>query len=106
MITADKGRCAVLNGQMEQQLHLSQAVNISGQEGDIFNLSCWVNGFGIPDKQFSVDPQQSFIRMVQLNGINYSVIRILRDGSLSATPSAQMIRMKGQRKATKRFIFI
>lgn len=55
MITADKGRCAVLNGQMEQQLHLSQAVNISGQEGDIFNLSCWVNGFGIPDKQFSVD---------------------------------------------------
>ena len=24
-------------------------------EGDIFNLSCWVNGFGIPDKQFSVD---------------------------------------------------
>lgn len=55
MITAGKGRCAVLNGQMEQQLHLSQAVNISGQEGDIFNLSCWVNGFGIPDKQFSVD---------------------------------------------------
>ena len=55
MITADKGRCAVQNGQMEQQLHLSQAVNISGQEGDIFNLSCCVNGFGIPDKQFSVD---------------------------------------------------
>ena len=30
MITADKGRCAVLNGQMEQQLHLSQAANSEG----------------------------------------------------------------------------
>ena len=41
--------------QLEQNLHLMQGINITGQEGDIFNLSCWVNGFGIPDKQFSVD---------------------------------------------------
>ena len=105
MITADKGRCAVLNGQMEQQLHLSQAVNISGQEGDIFNLSCWVNGFEFRISNFQW-MQQSFIRMVQLNGINYSVIPILRDGSLSATPSVQTIKMKGRRKHTRRSMCI
>ena len=42
VMTADKGRCAVLNGQMEQNLHLMQGINITGEEGDIFNLSCWV----------------------------------------------------------------
>ena len=54
VMTADKGRCAVLNGQMEQNLHLMQGINITGEEGDIFNLSCWVNGFGIPEKHFSL----------------------------------------------------
>ena len=105
MITADKGRCAVLNGQMEQQLHLSQAVNISGQEGDIFNLSCWVNGFGIPDKQFSVDAAVIYtdgtVKWHQLQ-CNPNI----KGWQFVSTPSAQMIRMKGQRKATKRFIFI
>lgn len=54
VMTADKGRCAVLNGQMEQNLHLMQGINITGEEGDIFNLSCWVKGFGIPEKHFSL----------------------------------------------------
>ena len=37
---------------MEQNLHLMQGINITGEEGDIFNLSCWVKGFGIPEKHF------------------------------------------------------
>lgn len=40
--------------QMEQNLHLMQGINITGEEGDIFNLSCWVKGFGIPEKHFSL----------------------------------------------------
>ena len=31
-----------------------QGINITGEEGDIFNLSCWVKGFGIPEKHFSL----------------------------------------------------
>lgn len=40
--------------QLEQNLHLMQGINITGEEGDIFNLSCWVKGFGIPEKHFSL----------------------------------------------------
>lgn len=54
LIDPEKGRCAVLNGQMDAQLTCAQAVNVTGKENEIYNLSCWVKGVGIPGKQFSV----------------------------------------------------
>ena len=50
----EKGRCIALHGDPGVQKSCSQAVNVSGKEGEIYSLSCWVKGVGIPDKQFSV----------------------------------------------------
>ncbi len=54
VVTSERGRCAALTGDIEKNVSCMQGVSISGQEGDIFHLSCWVKGLGIPGKQFSI----------------------------------------------------
>ena len=54
VVTNDKGRCAILRGKWDKDPVFAQAVNIKGKEGDIYNLSCWVKGCGIPDKDYRI----------------------------------------------------
>lgn len=53
-MTNDKGRCFIIHGQRDKNPVFWQEVNITGKEGDIYNLSCWVKGCGIPDKRYAV----------------------------------------------------
>ncbi len=91
--------------QLEQNLHLMQGINITGEEGDIFNLSCWVKGFGIPEKHFSLSAAVIYTDD-SVKWHHFQCNPNIKGWQFVSTPSAQMIRMKGQRKATKRFIFI
>ena len=50
----EKGRCALIRGDISKALNYAQKVTVSGKEGDIYNLSCWVKGAGIPEKDFTV----------------------------------------------------
>ena len=54
VMTNDKGRCFIIHGQRDKNPVFWQEVNITGKEGDIYNLSCWVKGCGIPDKRYAV----------------------------------------------------
>ena len=90
-MTADKGRCAVLNGQMEQNLHLMQGINITGEEGDIFNLSCWVKGFGIPENIFLIRSGNYTDDSVKWHHFQCNP-NIQRMAVLLATPSVQTIK--------------
>lgn len=48
------GRCAVMAGRRDKALSCKQTVHVSGSEGDIYSLSCYVKGCGIPDKKFQL----------------------------------------------------
>lgn len=50
----EKGRCMFIRGDITQNLNCYQAVNITGKEGDIYKLSCWVKGTGMPGRSYTV----------------------------------------------------
>lgn len=51
---AEMGTCALLNSAVDQKVNCAQSISISGEEGEIYHVSCWVNGLGIPGKHFSL----------------------------------------------------
>jgi RHS repeat-associated protein len=53
-ITSDHQACAKLLGGIGKNQNISQRVNISRQEGDVYSISGWAKGAGIPDKPFKL----------------------------------------------------
>ena len=51
-MTSDRQTCAKISGSIGKNQDISQRVNISRSEGDIYTLSGWAKGAGIPDKPF------------------------------------------------------
>ncbi|MBO5460310.1 MAG: RICIN domain-containing protein [Ruminococcus sp.] len=59
-VTSEKGRCAVLNGKRTEGMYMAQTIEVSGEEGDIYNLSCRAKGIGIPGKRFAISARFNY----------------------------------------------
>lgn len=51
---SEHGSCVAVKGRRDKALNCKQAVHVSGSEGDIYSVSCYVNGCGIPGKKFQL----------------------------------------------------
>ena len=49
-----KGRCATISGRWDKSLYCSQTVHVSGKKDEVYSVSSWVKGCGIPGKKFSL----------------------------------------------------
>lgn len=56
-VTTDKGRCGCIKGNMDKALNCAQSTGMTGSEGEVYQLSGWVKGFGIPGKQYSLSAE-------------------------------------------------
>ena len=50
----EKGFCAFVDGYFTQYRFMTQDVPVTGEEGDVYTLSCWVKGAAMPGQPFNI----------------------------------------------------
>ena len=48
-------KCAVLKGRRDAQLYCMQYVHVSGKKDEVYSVSGWMKGYGIPDKKYMIE---------------------------------------------------
>ena len=81
-----KGRCVTISGRWDKSLYCSQTVHVSGKKDEVYSVSSWVKGCGIPGKKFSLS-----VKVTGTSGKekwhHFNCIRTSLTGSLSAAYS-------------------